>query len=585
MPRLPAFLSGNILYALCAFAVNVLFHLDFGIKQIYHKSRAMDTKLTISGYLIQRLHGFGVQHVFGIPGDYALGLFRDLNCSKLQVVNTCDEQGAGFAADAYARIRGMGAVCVTYCVGGLKVANTTAEAFAEKSPVVVISGSPGTNERLKSPLLHHKVRDFDTQLKVYEQFTVASTVLNDPQTACREIDRVLNAAMRYKRPVYMEVPRDMVSVTVSPDHLPKSTPGSSNNNALIEALHEAKEIINTSKKPVIIAGIELHRFGLQDDLLRFIESTHIPVASTLLSKSVISENHQLYLGVYCADIGREEVMKYVESSDCLILLGTFMTDINLGMFSAHLDQGRSIYVTSEKISIHYHTYEDIYMEDFIKGFLKADICCREMTDIPHPPPIQPISPVSGKAITLQYLYQRLNSFLDDNTVVIADIGNAMFSAIDMAIHSETEFLSPAYYASLGFAVPASIGVQMANPELRPLVLVGDGAFQMTGMELSTIARFNLNPIVVVLNNRGYGTERPMLDGPFNDILLWNYSRIPEILGTGMGFDIKTEDQLEEVLQNIHKYAESFCILDVHIDPKDISPALQRITSSMGKRVK
>ena len=545
----------------------------------------MNTELTISGYLIQRLYGFGVRHVFGIPGDYALGLFHDLHCSELKVVNTCDEQGAGFAADAYARIKGMGAVCVTYCVGGLKVANTTAQAFAEKSPVVVISGSPGTNERLKSPLLHHKVRDFDTQLKVYEQFTVASTVLDDPQTACREIDRVLNAAMRYKRPVYIEVPRDMVSAAVFADHLPKAVSGSSNTNALNEALHEAKEMINVSKKPVIIAGIELHRFGLQEDLLQFIESTCIPVASTLLSKSVISEHHQLYIGVYGANIGREDVMEYVETSDCLILLGTFMTDINLGMFSAHLDQGRSIYVTSEKISIRYHTYEDIYMEDFIKGLLNANISSMEMTEIPHPPPIQPISSVSGKAITLQYLYQRLNSFLDKNTVVIADIGDAMFSAIDMTIHSETEFLSPAYYASLGFAVPASIGVQMANPELRPLVLVGDGAFQMTGMELSTIARFNLNPIVVILNNRGYGTERPMLDGPFNDVHLWNFSRIPEILGKGKGFVINTEDQLEEVLQNIHKYAESFCILDVHIDPEDSSLALQRITSAMGKRVK
>ncbi len=545
----------------------------------------MSTKRTISGYLIQRLHGFGVRHVFGIPGDYALGLFHDLQCSELNVVNTCDEQGAGFAADAYARIKGMGVVCVTYCVGGLKVANTTAQAFAEKSPVVVISGSPGTNERLKSPLLHHKVRDFDTQLKVYEQFTVASTVLDDQQTACREIDRVLNAAMRYKRPVYIEVPRDMVSAAVSADHLPKAVSGSSNTNALNEALHEAKEMINASKKPVIIAGIELHRFGLQEDLLRFIESICIPVASTLLSKSVISEHHQLYLGVYGANIGREDVMEYVETSDCLILLGTFMTDINLGMFTAHLDQGRSIYVTSEKLSIRYHTYEDIYMEDFIKGLLNVNISSRDMTDIPHPSPIQPISPVSGNAITLQYLYQRLNSFLDKNTVVIADIGDAMFSAIDMTIHSETEFLSPAYYASLGFAIPASIGVHMANPKLRPLVLVGDGAFQMTGMELSTIVRYNLNPIVVILNNRGYGTERPMLDGPFNDIHLWNYSRIPEILGKGKGFDINTEDQLEEVLRNVHKYAESFCILDVHIDPEDSSLALQRITSAMGKRVK
>lgn len=545
----------------------------------------MNTTHTVTGCLIQRLYDHGVRHVFGVPGDYALSLFHELHCSELRVVNTCDEQGAGFAADAYARIKGLGVVCVTYCVGGLKVANTTAQAFAEKSPVVVISGAPGTNERLKQPLLHHKVREFDTQLKVYEQLTVASTVLDNPQTACREIDRVLNAAMRYKRPVYIELPRDMISVQVSPVHLSQETPETSDTNALNEALREAEDIIIAAKKPVIIAGIELHRFGLQDFLLKLIENTRIPVASTILSKSVISEHHPLYLGVYGGDIGREDVKKYVDSSDCLILLGTFMTDITFGMFASHLNQEHSIYVTSEKISIRYHTYEDIYMEDFIRGLLEVNICPREATEIPHPPPLQPIHPVSGKEITVKYLFQRLNSFLDKNMIVVADIGDAMFAAMDMTIHSETEFLSPAYYASLGFAVPASIGVKMAKPELRPLVLVGDGAFQMTGMELSTIARFNLNPIVIILNNRGYGTERPMLDGPFNDILLWKYSRIPEILERGKGFDVKTEDQLEEVLREVCKSTESFCIIDVHLDPDDKSMALKRMTNAMGKRVK
>ena len=161
----------------------------------------------------------------------------------------------------------------------------------------------------------------------------------------------------------------------------------------------------------------------------------------------------------------------------------------------------------------------------------------------------------------------------------------MFAAADMTIHSETEFLAPAYYTSLGFAVPASLGVQMAKPELRPLVLVGDGAFQMTGMELGTIARFNLNPIVVVLNNLGYGTERPMLDGRFNDIPLWSYSRIPQVLNAGKGFDVRTEDQLEEALREAKAHIDSFCILEVHLDPEDKSRALQRLSHGLGKRVK
>ncbi|MCP4274766.1 MAG: alpha-keto acid decarboxylase family protein, partial [Gammaproteobacteria bacterium] len=232
-----------------------------------------------------------------------LGFYKELEDSQLDVINTCDEQGAGFAADAYARISGLGAVCITYCVGGLKVANTTAQAFAEKSPVVVISGAPGTNERTKKSLLHHKVRDFDTQLKVFEQLTVASTVLNDPTTACREIDRVFNAALRYKRPVYIELPRDMTSVPANPSQQPQETVQSSDAIALKEALHEAIDIINTAKKPVIIAGVELHRFGLQNMLLRFVEKSKIPVASTFLSKSVIVENHPQYLGVYEGAIG------------------------------------------------------------------------------------------------------------------------------------------------------------------------------------------------------------------------------------------------------------------------------------------
>jgi indolepyruvate decarboxylase len=540
---------------------------------------------SIGSYLIHKLYAHGVRHIFGVPGDYVLGFYKELEDSELEVINTCDEQGAGFAADAYARVSGLGAVCITYCVGGLKVANTTAQAYAEKSPVVVISGAPGTNERIKKPLLHHRVRDFDTQLKVFEQLTVASTVLNDPQTACREIDRVFGAALRYKRPVYIELPRDMISVPASPRQQPEEATRSSDANALQEALHEAIDIINAARKPVIIAGVELHRFGLQDMVLRFLGKSGIPVASTMLSKSVIVENHPQYLGVYEGAMGREEVGEYVESSDCLILLGVFMSDVNLGIFTAHLDEGKSICVTSEKISIKYHTYEGVEMEDFVRALTDADIRQREDADIPHPPSPHAAKPVLEKRITVQYLFQRLNSFVDDNTVVIADPGDAMFAAIDMTIHSAAEFLSPAYYTSLGFAVPASLGAQLARPELRPLVLVGDGAFQMTGMELASIARFHLNPIVVVLNNRGYGTERPMLDGRFNDIHLWDYSQIPEVLGAGKGYHIKTEDQLEEALHEAQEHTDSFCILDVHLGSEDRSLALERLTTTLSKRIR
>src|ERR687885_2811900 len=174
-----------------------------------------DLNQNIAGYLIQRLYDNGVRHIFGVPGDFVLGFYQELvKSNKLKVINTCDEQGAGFAADAYARINGLGVVCVTYCVGGLKVVNATAQAFAEKSPLVVISGAPGIKERQKNPLLHHKVRDFDTQQKIFEEVTVDYALIDNPITAAKDIDRVLSSVMRYKRPVYIEIPRDKISTAI-----------------------------------------------------------------------------------------------------------------------------------------------------------------------------------------------------------------------------------------------------------------------------------------------------------------------------------------------------------------------------------
>jgi indolepyruvate decarboxylase len=565
----------------------------------------------VGTYLIQRIYDHGVRHIFGVPGDFVLGFYQQLNDSnKLKVINTCDEQGAAFAADAYARINGLGVVCVTYCVGGLKVVNPTAQAFAEKSPLVVISGAPGIKERRKNPLLHHKVKDFDTQQKIFEHVTVDSVLIDNPRTAAKDIDRVLSSAIRYKRPVYIELPRDKVSTPIPPINYEQYATDSSytyskttkveeeyetDMDSMQEALAEATAMINSSKQPVIIAGVEIHRFGLQDKLLQLTDKTNIPVVATVLSKSVISEDHPSYIGVYEGAMGHQSIREYVESSDCLILLGALMTDINFGITTTPIEQSKSIYVSSEKLSIKYHNFESVLLQDFITRLMEAPLVRRrEPTSVIevnnnrdkthyHN---QNFSSVRGQKITVKRLFERLNlSITDNNAIVIADIGDSLFGALDLTIHGQTDFLCPAYYCSMGFAVPAAIGAQLANPMLRPIVIVGDGAFQMTGMEISTISRFALNPIIIVLNNNGYGTERPMLDGPFNDVLPWNYYRIAEIIGHGKGFVIETEDQLEEsLLAAENTYSKELCILDVRLDTHDGSPALQRLTESLGKKV-
>ncbi len=540
---------------------------------------------TIGGYLIQRLQDYGVSDVFGIPGDFVLQFYGMLTDSPIRVVGTTREDCAGYAADGYARVHGLGAVCVTYCVGGLSLCNSIAGAYAEKSPVIVISGAPGMEERRSDPLLHHRVRDFNTQREVFEKITVATALLDDPLTAFREIDRCFEAAVRFKRPVYLELPRDRVRSTALFPHKPSLETPCSEKEALREAITEAAATINRAKRPVIIAGVEIHRFGLQDAVIKLAEKHEIPMCATLLGKSVVSEKHPLYLGIYEGAMGREHVRQYVEESDCVILLGTFMTDINLGIYTAHLDPAKCVYVTSEKLRIRHHHFHDVLLQDFIHGLGKADLhppkfsgsVHREADDEPFV--MKPEAPV-----TVRQLFRRINKLLDDTMVVVADVGDALFASADLTIHRRTDFLSPAYYTSMGFAIPAAVGVQVANRDRRPIVIVGDGAFQMTGLELSTAVKLGFNPIVLVLNNKGYTTERFLQEGPFNDIPNWAYHRLPDLLGGGWGFEVRTEGELDQALKAALNNKDNFSLLNIHLQPNDISPALERLTKRLSKKL-
>jgi TPP-dependent 2-oxoacid decarboxylase len=554
----------------------------------------MTDSLSIGDYLIKRIYELGVGHVFGVPGDYALSLFHKLEESPIAVVNTCDEQGAGFAANAYAQLKGLGVACVTYGVGGLKLANTTAQAFAEKIPVLIISGAPGISERQKYSLLHHKVNQYDDQLRIFEHLTVASALLSDPDRAHQEIDDVLDSMLRLKGPGYIELPRDLVSLV--PDQssgrgrseLPKRQGAQQDQGSqqyqdtLQEALAEAIDIINASKQPVIIAGLEVERFGWVDEVLELAWKANIPIAATILGKSVVPEGESLYMGIYAGALGDQRIREYVEGSDCIIMIGVFLTDLDMGAYTAHLDLGKVIYTTSRKTSIHHHQYSGLG-RDFLDKLAEADLNWHDPGPVPYPRRPEPIGSelCPDQRITANRLFQIIGAFLDDKTVLIADVGDALFGSIEIA--TTCNFLSSAYYASLGFAVPASIGVQLACPDARPLALSGDGSFQMTGMEFSTAARYGLNPIIVVLNNGGYGTERPMLDGDFNDIPVWQYSKIPAITGSGKGFLVKTERDLADALE-MARAEEDPCILEVILAKDDISEPLKRLTRALRRNV-
>ena len=545
-------------------------------------------ELSIGQYLISRLLDYGINDCFGIPGDYVLRFYSLLEESPVRVVGCTREDCAGFAADAYARIHGMGALCVTYCVGGLSVCNSVAGAFAEKSPVVVLTGSPGLKERINNPLLHHKVRDFSTQLEVFEKLCIAATELNDPMTAFREIDRVLDACYRYKRPVYIDIPRDMVDVVPTVTHAYRSPDHNAEAHALDEAVRETVQKLNAAKKPLIIAGVEIHRFGLQDQVIQLAEQAGIPIATTILGKSAVDETHPLFVGLYEGAMGREEVTQYVEDSDCILMLGAFMTDINLGIYTAQLDVRNVIYATSEHLQISYHQYPNVPLGDFLSKVIAANPGPdrRLIPEHLHLKKPHAFQVKADEALTVTRIIERINTQLDAQTIVIADIGDSLFASSELVIHERTDYLSPAYYTSMGFSVPAALGACVAKPQDRVLVIAGDGAFQMTGQEMSTLIREGYSPIIIVLDNHGYGTERFLQEGTwkYNEIAVWNYSKLPEVYGGGKGHIVRNEAEFDAALSEAWDDRSQLHLIHAKLVENDASKTLRRLADRLGQRI-
>lgn len=541
--------------------------------------------MLIGNYLIKAIQEAGARHVFGIQGDYVLHFYDQLHKSDLTLINTCDEQGAGFAADAYARMSGFGVVCVTYGVGGLKLANSTAQAFAERSPVLVISGAPGMSERSGDALLHHKVRSFETQRNVFREMTAATAALTDAQSAAAEIDRVIDAVMTTKRPGYLELPRDMVSreTDVPPKNTPKDKQDTS--KVLNEALKEVLSMLRAAKRPIAVAGIDIHRFGLQRLFLDFLERSGLPFVTGILGKGVIAESHPQFVGVYAGAMSPDDVRNMVENADFILAAGLLITDLSTGMFTTGtLNPGKAVVACPDSLCVRHHIYPGLGMADVLKALCAKLSATPPKTKWTPKNAPAPFVPQTGCKVTMESLIACVNSLLDDHTSVIAEPGDPLFGGLDLFIQGASDFMSPAYYASLGFAVPGAVGVSLAAPDRRVIALVGGGSFQMTGMEISTAARCGLAPIVLVLNNGGYGTFRSMIDGPFNDLCPWQYADLPRVIGFGKGYTATNEEELWRALHAAKNNGDELAVIDVKLDKYDISPRLRRLTEQLKKRV-
>jgi indolepyruvate decarboxylase len=547
---------------------------------------------TVSNYLLSRLHEIGVTHLFGVPGDYNLDFLDAVLESPIRWIGNCNELNAGYAADGYARMKGIGAAVVTYGVGGLSILNAAAGAYAEQVPLIIISGAPPSKRREAGALVHHLISHYYLQLDIYRQLTVDAVMLTDPAAAPDEIDRVLGNCLARKLPVYIEIPADISNARCLAPYgrliLPEY---SSKKENLQKAIEDAAAMINRADHPMILAGVELLRFGLAQETLGLVESLEIPFATMVASKSVLPELHPQFAGLYQGAWSREGVRRQVEESDCLLSLGTWMTDLDTGMFSINLDNNRMITVGGGHVSVAGRNYPQVQTPDFIRELMKAVKSRSYLASHPAESysPKQPFIPVPSAVLTAVRLYECLNYHLNDQMILLAEPGDSFCAAPEFNIEEAENFIVQSYYCSIGFCTPASIGVSFASPGKRPVVLSGDGAFQMTAQEISTLIRERRPAIFIIVNNDGYLIERKLhTDGMYNDIQMWKYSELPGVFGDSSFLFCQratTEEELEQAMQAAIREEEKLVVIDACISGRDCSAGLERLGESFKRSYK
>ena len=553
----------------------------------------MEKVYTVSRYILDRLHQAGVGHLFGVPGDYVLDFLDEVMASPIRWVGTCNELNAGYAADGYARMNGIGGAVVTYGVGGLSIVNAVAGAYAEQVPLIVVSGAPPARRREAGALVHHLVANYQLQLEVFRKITVAAALLTDPETAPAEIDRVVGQCMARKLPGYLELPADIARAPCRRPAADLVPPVAASDPAVLaECVAEVARRFDRAAHPMALAGMELARQRLGPDVLRLVETVEIPFASMLSSKSLLPEFHPQFAGIYQGGWSRETVRRQVEESDCLLSLGVWMTDLDTGLFSVNFDESRVVSAGGGRVRIGPRVYDGVQLGDFIRA-LAAALRPRSYLES-HPAPGRTFKPVFAPrpacGLTAPRLYECLDGFLDDDMVLLAEPGDSFCAAPEFTIEEAENFIVQTYYAAIGYCTPAALGVGLARPGKRPVVLTGDGALQMTAQELSTLIRQRCPAIVVVINNDGYLVERELHeDGAYNDIQMWRYSELPRVFDragdASVGVRVATEEELAAALDGAKRDKDKLHLIEAWLPNRDCSAGLRQLGQAFRRQKK
>ena len=536
--------------------------------------------MKLAEVLLHALRAHGAQQIFGIPGDFALPFFKVIEESGVLPLYTLSHEPAvGFAADAAARVNcSLGVAAVTYGAGALNMVNAVAGAYAERSPVVVISGAPGKGEAGTGLLLHHQAKTLDSQYRIYREITCEQVVLDDAARAPGRIARALARCRSESRPVYIELPRDMVGVGAEAVEALPAEPVDA--DALEACVDEILTRLAAAKSPFLMVGVEVRRYGLEDRVARLAHRLGLPVVTSLMGRGLLAGTDAPLLGTYLGVAGDPALTERVERSDALFLLGVIISDTNFGVSARKIDLRHTIRAQDGAVTLGHHTYASLPLAALVDALL-ARIPARA-------------APAPGVAIA----YPR-GLVADDASLrpadiacaindlmaargrmpIATDVGDCLFTAMDI---DHTSLVAPGYYASMGFGVPAGLGVQAASGE-RPLILVGDGAFQMTGWELGNCRKYGWDPIVIVLNNASWEMLRTFQpESRFNDLDDWNFAAVAPALG-GDGVRVRTRREFKAALDAALAARGRFQLIEAMIPRGVLSDTLARFVAGV-KRI-
>jgi TPP-dependent 2-oxoacid decarboxylase len=549
----------------------------------------MRSRMALGDFLVAYLKRAGVTHLFGLPGDLVLGLFHRFGRDRgLEIVTFSHEPSVGFAADGYARsTRRLGVVCVTYGAGGHNVVNAVAGAYAEQVPLLVVSGGPGEAEQ-KLAGIHHQAKDVEGQWRIFQEVTCDARILRHPERAAQEVHEVVRAILTQHRPGYLEIHRDLTDVSIRVpaeirDWNGRFEPPPSDRRKLDEAVAEAVARLRGARRPLLYGGVELFRAGAERDFLALAERLGAPVVTTVLAKSVFPMDHPQHLGIHVGPFSPVSIQKRVRNADLVLALGTQLTDMNLGASRPQVRRERAVWAVGGRVNVSFHTYTDVTLRDFVRT-LEGQRLPRFRERVVYRDNLRRPGQRSGR-LSVNDMLLELNRFLDAHAGyhVFAESGDMLFGGLELRLRRGGLYFAQGYYASMGFAIPAAMGAQIGTG-VRPLVLCGDGAFQMTGAEISHAPRHGLSPVVVLINNTGWQIFRPV--SPRHDLLevpAWPYAELAQAWG-GVGFQADDRMELREALRAAHEIRD-FVLIECRVPPDDLSPITRRYIRESARKAR